>query len=147
MPDRILFDLDGTLFHPPPDHLADQPSFWSDPVAIAQEIAPIHPACELVRALVESGHVPHVGYVTGRPEYVREPTTAALQDALLPSGPLACSQGWAGWDAYISHKADALTALDASLYIGDLPQDQDAAELANVPFLHAQVFHQLAGVP
>lgn len=142
----IAYDLDGTFFHPPPEEDASDPSFWSDPMALTEGVEPIRPACELVAALHRAGHTPRVGYLTGRPDVVREVTEQQMADAGLPGGPLGMAPRWNGWGGYLRAKVRGLEKMGAQLYVGDLEHDREAAEAVGVRFLHADVFHRLAGV-
>lgn len=128
----LVFDLDGTLFD------TDPGINYDDPVSVLANSRPHALACELVRRFAKKGHV--VAYLTGRSFPVRGATEQQLIDADLPKGELHTQPRWTGWVGMRAYKTAKLRALRATLYVGDHEEDRNAAEAANVPFLHADDF-------
>jgi len=144
----LAFDLDGTLLEVDYD---DPEAFYSDPHKVKHGAQP-HPDVPIGRL---ENHT--VLIVTGRCNPpLHDTTVLQLREAGLERtwDRLYMQSSWNGYEAMADWKAEILEAtqghdetgedVPADLYVGDHEADEQAANQAGVPFLHADEFHDLS---
>lgn len=125
----VGFDLDGTLFD------CDPAINYEDAASVRAHTQPNAAALAIVQAIAAKGR--RIVYITGRCTHVRAVTLVQLHKFGFPPGRVITAKAWDGYDAMAVYKAAALRETKASLYVGDHPADRQAAQKANIPFIHA----------
>lgn len=126
----LAFDLDGTILNTPTglDYTPD---------SVLRRVTPNTTAIMLIRGLHATGY--RIAYVTGRGRTLNAVTQHQLERAGAPPGELRMSLAWAGEGPMAVEKGAHLRSLEAAAYCGDLAPDDEAARLAGIPFVHADV--------
>lgn len=131
--ENVAFDLDGCIFYPIVEDFHDARHVQTFSV-------PDNGIVDRMKLMESLGATIYV--VTGRSESLRFATLDALQRAGIdiPSRRILMQPKWAGMDALIEYKAQALLQLGAVLYVGDQQGDEKAAVMAGCRFLYTHQF-------
>lgn len=127
----FAFDWDGTLVQ----HVGDV--VFDDPASLREGCIRDRAAQRRVLQLVQDGHAVHV--VTARGRKVRDITLEQVRD-LHPDITVHHQEKWTGYTGMRDWKAKVLRQVGAQAYVGDHIMDEMAAELAGVPFMHADAY-------
>jgi hypothetical protein len=133
-PRPVTFDLDKTLF----DEVT--PHRFASADAVAKGTVPHKQACDRVRELLDAG-VP-VAFVTRRAAATMRAVTMAQLRAWISvdvqDNQVHMPHEWRGYQAGLTWSIATLQTLDSQAHVGDHEVlDRQAAQLAGVPFLHA----------
>jgi len=139
MKPHIAFDIDGTICHTRPGTNHD------DPADLLRNCVPFQDATSKIRNLILQGRH-EVSFHTARPFATQEVTLQQLRDWIHPSIQwlqISSRQRFQfNWENYVPDKAFSLRNRRANHYIGDLEQDQEAAQQAGATFQWAIDFRR-----
>lgn len=130
---RVAFDLDGCIFY---NVVQD----FNNPLHVQIMSIPDQGIVDRIKLMESLGMAIYV--VTGRSEKLRFATLDALDRAGLriPSSNVHMQEKWAGMDALIEHKAQALLNCKAEVYVGDQEADERASIMAGCHFMYTPEF-------